>query len=160
MSGKPLEPHRPLLLKHTTQIVQARVREIRYRTDIHSISQVPANQLNLNEIGFVLVESQRPLFCDSYTRNRQTGSFILIDPITNDTLAAGMISGRPELLAPAGPVTVEERTARIGHGPHLILLPNADAAVAQEVERGLFDQGYLVFLPEISVRARSQRPAA
>ncbi|MDR3701672.1 MAG: sulfate adenylyltransferase subunit CysN [Candidatus Sulfopaludibacter sp.] len=144
MSGKPLEPHRPLLLKHTTTVVQARIPEIRHRMDVHSLTPVPANQLHLNEIGFVLVESQRPLFCDSYTRNRQTGSFILIDPISNDTLAAGMISG-PEALTPAGPVTAEDRAARIGHRPHLILLPNADAATAQEVERALFDHGYLVY---------------
>ncbi len=147
MNGKPLEPNRPFLLKHTTQVVQARVREIRYRTDIQTLAQVPANQLHLNEIGFVSVESQRPLFCDPYTRNRQTGSFILIDPITNDTLAAGMISG-PEVLAPAGPVTAEERAARIGHPPHLILLPNAGVAAAEEVERRLFDHGYLVCLTE------------
>ena len=144
MSGKPLEPNRPLLLKHTTQSVQARVREIRYRTDIHSLGQVPADQLHLNEIGFVSVESQRPLFCDPYLRNRQTGSFILIDPITNDTLAAGMISGG-ERSAPSGPVTTEERFARIGHGPHLILLPNATGDVAADVERHLFDRGYLVY---------------
>ncbi|SPE37827.1 sulfate adenylyltransferase, subunit 1 [Candidatus Sulfopaludibacter sp. SbA3] len=144
MSGKPLELHRPLLLKHTAQVVQARVREIRHRTDIHALAQVPANQLHLNEIGLVLVESQRPLFCDPYARNRQTGSFILIDPITNDTLAAGMIAG-PEVQAALGPVTVEERSARIGHTPHLILLPNADAAVAEEVERHLFDHGFLTY---------------
>ncbi len=144
MSGKPLEPHRPLLLKHTTRVVQARILEIRHRVDIHSLAQVPANQLHLNEIGFVLVESQRALFCDSYGRNRQTGSFILIDPISNDTLAAGMISG-PETLAPVGPVTAEDREARIGHRPYLILLPNADASTAEEVERTLFDRGYLVY---------------
>jgi sulfate adenylyltransferase large subunit len=144
MSGKPLEPHRPLLLKHTTNVVQARIPEIRHRVDIHTLAQVPANQLHLNEIGFVLVESQRPLFCDSYARNRQTGSFILIDPISNDTLAAGMISG-PEVLAPAGPVTAGERAARIGHEPRMILLPNANVATAQDVERALFDHGYLVY---------------
>ena len=144
MSGKPLETHRPLLLKHTTRVVQARIPEIRHRVDIHSLAQVPASQLHLNEIGFVLVEAQRALFCDSYTRNRQTGSFILIDPISNDTLAAGMISG-PEASAPLGPVTAADRAARIGHSPHLILLPNATADVAADVERNLFDHGYLVY---------------
>ena len=55
-----------------------------------------------------------------------------------------MISG-PETSAPVGPVTAEERLARIGHRPYLILLPNADADVASEVERNLFDHGYLVY---------------
>jgi sulfate adenylyltransferase large subunit len=144
MNGKPLELNRQFLLKHTTQIIPARVREIRHRTDINTLAQVPANQLHLNEIGFVLVECQRPLFCDPYLRNRQTGSFILIDPITNDTLAAGMISG-PEERTLAGKVTPEERRARIGHAPHLILLPNAGQSAVDEVERRLFDHGYLVF---------------
>ena len=147
MNARPLDAHRPFLLKHTAQTVQARIREIRYRTDIHTLEQVPANQLHLNEIGFVAVEAQKPLFCDPYTRNRQTGSFILIDPITNDTLAAGMISG-PEAQPAAGPVSAEERTARVGHAAHLFLLTKASAATAAQVERALFDQGYLVYLTE------------
>ena len=132
--------------------------QIRHRTDIHSLGQVPANQLHLNEIGFVSVESQRPLFYDPYVRNRQTGSFILIDPVTNDTLAAGMISGQ-EPPEPAGPVTPEERQARIGHSPRLILLPNADATTAHEVERFLFDQGYLVY-PTDNLRGGEAAAAA
>jgi sulfate adenylyltransferase large subunit len=145
MNAKPLEIGRPLLLKHTNQTVQARVREIRYRTDIHTLEQVASNQLQLNEIGSVVVESQRPIYCDPYTRNRQTGAFILIDPITNDTLAAGMISGPADDTAASGPVTALERAARIGHSPRLILLPNADAAIAAQIERSLFEEGYLVY---------------
>lgn len=147
MNERPLERHKPVLLKHSTQIVQARVSDIRFRTDIHTLAQVEANQLHLNEIGFVLVETHRPLFCDPYARNRQTGSFILIDPITNDTLAAGMISG-PEAAPEAGLVTAAERAARIGHAPQLILLPHADAATAEHLERQLFDHGYLVYRTE------------
>ncbi|HWC95418.1 MAG TPA: sulfate adenylyltransferase subunit CysN [Candidatus Sulfopaludibacter sp.] len=143
MSEKPLDLHRALLLKHTKQTVQARVRAIRHRTDVNSLEQLPATQLQLNEIGFVAIECQKALFCDPYARNRQTGAFILIDPISNDTVAAGMISGSPAEF-PAGPVTPEERLARIGHKSCLLLLPDADSAVAAEVERHLFDRGYLV----------------
>ncbi len=143
MNGKPLKLDRPYLLKHTAQTVQARVRELRHRADIQTLSPIPATELHLNEIGSVVVESQRPLFCDPYEKNRQTGSFILIDPITNDTLAAGMVRGAVTR-AVAGPVTAEERQARIGHGPVLIVLPDAAEQTARQVERELFDHGYLV----------------
>ncbi|HVW00845.1 MAG TPA: sulfate adenylyltransferase subunit CysN, partial [Planctomycetaceae bacterium] len=68
MNEKPLEPNRPYLLKHTTQVVNARIR---------------VGALSLNEIGPVSVETQRPLFFDAYRKNRATGAFILIDSISN-----------------------------------------------------------------------------
>ncbi len=143
-NSKPLKRDRPYLLKQTTQVVQARVREVRQRMDIRSLSEEPAEDLGLNDIGLVVVEAQRPLFADPYRKNRQTGSFILIDPITNDTLAAGMIRGAAAEKA-GGPVTEPERAARIGHEPLLILLPDADEVTAAQVERRLFDEGYLVY---------------
>jgi sulfate adenylyltransferase large subunit len=143
MNQKPLEPHRPYLLKHTTQMVHARVREIRHRVDINTLGHQRAANLQLNEIGIVSVEAQRPLFFDAYARNRATGGFIVIDPITNETLGAGMIIG-PDTWRPSGPVTPAERLARIGHRPYLVRLAHTDAEAARLVERHLFDQGYLV----------------
>jgi sulfate adenylyltransferase large subunit len=147
MNEKPLEPQRPYLLKQTTQMVHARVREIRHRVDINTLGHQRANQLQLNEIGVVSVEAQRPIFFDAYRKNRATGSFILIDPITNETLGAGMISG-PDTYRHSGPVTPAERIARIGHRPYVVRLQNTDLETAQTVERHLFDQGYLVYLIE------------
>jgi sulfate adenylyltransferase large subunit len=143
MNEKPLEPHRPYLLKHTTQLVQGRVREIRYRVDINTLGHQRASQLNLNEIGVVSVEVQRPVFFDPYRNNRATGGFILIDPITNETVGAGMIIG-PDTWRPSGPVTPAERVARIGHRPFVVRLLNTDQETARRVERHLFDQGYVV----------------
>lgn len=91
MNQKPAVAGRPYLLKHTTQTLQARIVEIRHRVDIHTLAAQPAGELQLNEIGAVVVEAQRPLFIDPYRRNRFTGSFILIDPLSNETLGAGMI---------------------------------------------------------------------
>jgi sulfate adenylyltransferase large subunit len=147
MNQKPLEPHRPYLLKQTTQIVQARVREIRHRVDIHTLGHQRASNLQLNEIGVVSVEAQRSLFFDPYRANRATGNFILIDPITNETLGAGMILG-PDTWRPSGPVTSAERLARIGHRPYLVRLVNADRETARAIERHLFDQSYLVHVIE------------
>jgi len=152
MNERPLESHHPYLLKHTTQTVQARVREILHRVDINTLAQVPANRLQLNEIGVVSLEAQRALFFDSYLRNRATGSFILIDPISNETLGAGMIT-RAGAEGHSGPVTVAERNARIGHGAFVIRLQGADFATAQAVERHLFDRGYLVHAVRASLDA-------
>jgi sulfate adenylyltransferase subunit 1 (EFTu-like GTPase family) len=91
MNEKPAAADRPYLLKHTTQTLPARIVEIRHRVDIQTLAGQPASELRLNEIGAVLVEAQRPLFFDPYRRNRFTGSFILLDPLTNETVGAGMI---------------------------------------------------------------------
>jgi sulfate adenylyltransferase large subunit len=143
MNETPLEPNRPLLLKHTTQTVQARVQAIRHRVDINSLAHEPANSLQLNEIGLVSVTTQRPLFFDSYRRNRWTGSFILIDPIGNDTLAAGMIASTREQHH-HGPVTPADRRARLGHGAFVIRLTGGTLESARLLERYLFDIGYFV----------------
>jgi len=147
MNEKALEPHRPYLLKHTTQMVQAKVRDIRHRVDINTLGHQRASQLHLNEIGVVSVETQRPVFFDAYRKNRMTGGFILIDPITNDTLGAGMIIG-PDVHHHSGPVTPAERLARIGHRPYVIRLGNGEAETARLIERHLFDLGYLVHVVE------------
>ncbi|MBV9745650.1 MAG: sulfate adenylyltransferase subunit CysN [Acidobacteriia bacterium] len=143
MNEKPLEPHRPYLLKQTTQMVHARMRDIRHRVDINTLGRQRASQLRLNEIGVVSLEAQRPVFFDAYARNRATGGFILIDPITNETLGAGMITG-PEVSHASGPVTAAERWARIGHQPWLVRLAHTNVETARLVERHLFDRGYLL----------------
>ena len=143
MNQKPLTPHRPYLIKHATQTAQVRVREIRARIDVNTLAHEPASQLGLNEIGFVSVETQRPLFFDPYHRHRTTGAFILIDPISNETVGAGMIQRAHSAIGPAGRVTEAERLAARGHGPLLIAL-DGSLEVAWALERRLFDHGYSV----------------
>jgi sulfate adenylyltransferase large subunit len=86
-----LETHRPYLLKHGTQTVSARVTSVLHRTNIQTLADEAVNSLGMNDIGVVEIESTHPLFFDPYAENRATGSFILIDPQTNHTAAAGMI---------------------------------------------------------------------
>ena len=62
---------------------------IRHKVDINTLEKVDASELQMNEIGAVMVETHKPLFFDPYLQNRATGAFILIDPITNETLARG-----------------------------------------------------------------------
>jgi len=91
MSEQPLQPRGRYSIKHTTRTARAIVEEIEHRIDINTLEHVPASQLALNEIGRVKLRCSSPLVVDPYSRNRTTGSFILIDESTNDTVAAGMI---------------------------------------------------------------------
>jgi sulfate adenylyltransferase large subunit len=144
MNQKPLEPNRGYLIKQTTQVTQARVRQIRYRIDVNTLEHEPARALELNAIGVVAVETQRPLLFDPYRRNRFTGSFILIDPLTNETMGAGMILQVEASSGTAGRVTDAERRAARGHAPLAICLPPDREDLAWLLERRLFDQGYTV----------------
>jgi bifunctional enzyme CysN/CysC len=90
-----LEPARKYVLKQTTRSIPAIVKEVQYRVDINTLHRdETVGALGLNDIGRVRLRTQQPVFVDSYDRNRQTGGFILIDPVTNATVAAGMISDR------------------------------------------------------------------
>jgi sulfate adenylyltransferase large subunit len=80
-------------LKHTTRQETAELKSIEYRIDINTLGHNPAQTLEMNEIGLVHLETVRPLLFDPYAKNRATGSFILIDPATNATVAAGLIVG-------------------------------------------------------------------
>ncbi len=91
MAEVPLANGHPYLLKHTTKQVRAVVSEVKSKIDIGTLEEYPAEELRLNEIGIVTIQTHSPLFCDEYRINRRTGCFILIDPITNATVAAGMI---------------------------------------------------------------------
>ena len=87
-----LEAGRDYLIKHTTQTTRVRITALDYRLDVNTLRRdKDATALQLNELGRVSLRSQVPLLLDEYTRNASTGSFILIDPNTNGTVAAGMV---------------------------------------------------------------------
>jgi sulfate adenylyltransferase large subunit len=91
MGQTPLRPGARLVIKHTTRTTRARIEELDYRVDINTLGHEPADGLALNEIGRVRIRTGSPLMADPYARNRTTGSFILIDEASNDTVAAGMV---------------------------------------------------------------------
>ena len=91
MSDKPLAPRGRYAIKHTTRTARAVIEDIEHRVDINTLEHVKASELGLNEIGRVHLRTSSPLVVDPYSRNRSTGSFILIDESTNDTVGAGMI---------------------------------------------------------------------
>jgi len=87
-----LEPGRDYVIKHTTRTTRARVVALDYRLDVNTLHRDrSATALKLNELGRVTLRVQQPLLLDEYSRNAATGSFILIDPDTNGTVAAGMV---------------------------------------------------------------------
>ena len=92
MNDKPLQPRGKYKLKHTTRDARAIVKDVRYKVDINTLHRVEGDQtMGLNDIGRIHLRTTVPLLHDSYSRNRLTGSIILIDEFTNETVAAGMI---------------------------------------------------------------------
>lgn len=100
---KRIQPGGKYLLKHTTREAKCILKGVRYKVDINTLHRKVGDlDIGMNDIGRVHLRVAQPLICDSYQRNRATGSFILIDEFTHATLAAGMIIGTPlsELTAP------------------------------------------------------------
>jgi sulfate adenylyltransferase large subunit len=126
--GRPLDTTRDYLVKHTSQVVPARVESVKHKMNVATLTTEPASQLAMNEVGVVRVVAARPLFFDRYGDNRGTGSFILIDRETNATAAAGMIRAA----AAEGSETAADRLARLVRGlvgSHSVLsLPEDDEA--------------------------------
>ncbi|MDP5169932.1 MAG: sulfate adenylyltransferase subunit CysN [Bacteroidia bacterium] len=92
MNDKPLQPNGKYRIKHTSRDARCVVKEVKYKVDINSLHRVEGDaSMGLNDIGRVHIRTTVPLFNDPYTRNRGTGSVILIDEFTNETVAAGMI---------------------------------------------------------------------
>ncbi len=91
LSESPLDLNRKYIIKHTTRVVKCVFARLEYRVDVNTLEQHSSATLNMNDIARVAMKVQQPLVFDSYTKNRFTGSFIVIDEATNNTVAAGMI---------------------------------------------------------------------
>ena len=150
-NAEPAEPGKSYLLKHTSRSVRAKALKIHYRVNVNTLVQEPASQLQMNDIAYVEFETVSPLFFDPYTQNRITGSFILIDPISNATLGAGMIradladrttvADDANLAQEYTSVAAADRYKRHGHYPGLILVEN-NPELATRLERALFDDRF------------------
>ncbi len=92
MNVKPLHSQTKVIVKHTTNECMAMVKELKYKVDINTLHRIEdIEKLNMNDIGRITLRTSKPLFYDPYKRNRQTGSIIIIDEQTNETIGAGMI---------------------------------------------------------------------
>ncbi|HKS44457.1 MAG TPA: adenylyl-sulfate kinase [Amycolatopsis sp.] len=141
-----LTPGATYTIRHTTRVTTAEVRTLDYRLDMNTLHRdESAKSLCLNEIGRVQLRTRQPLLFDAYRRNRATGSFVLVDDVTNDTVAAGMITG-PSLPASrvvwhSAAVSREERATQ-GMTVWLTgLSASGKSSVAVELERRLVAAG-------------------
>ena len=91
MDEEPMDRGKQFFLKHNTNTTRATIDEVCYRVDVNTMEQLPGTDFKLNEIGCVRITTAKTLFFDAYKQNKATGAFILIDPITNNTSAVGMI---------------------------------------------------------------------
>jgi bifunctional enzyme CysN/CysC len=162
MSEKPLDPAIPYTLMHTTRRVKSSVTELVYRIDVDTLHRESVDTLHLNDIGRLQITTAQPVFFDPYAQNHITGSFILIDPHTNVTVAAGMIRG--EWKAPPTPTAGAElqtsspdvvwedwniprshREVRTGHRAAVLWFTGLSGAgkstIAKELEHRLFALG-------------------
>ncbi|WP_431230934.1 adenylyl-sulfate kinase [Mycolicibacterium psychrotolerans] len=146
-----LEPGRDYIIKHTTRTTRARVAALDYRLDVNTLHRdKSATALKLNELGRVTLRTQVPLLLDEYSRNAATGSFILIDPDTNVTVAAGMVRDTaPTAARSASPNTVVHQSLvdsgdRLTKGRTLWftgLSGSGKSSVAVLVEQKLLEHG-------------------
>ncbi len=148
MDQRPLDVNRRYMLKHTSHTVPAIVSLIDHRVDLGAFKHEPAVTLRMNDIGAVSLHLLRPIAVDLYRDNRGTGALILIDPETNATVAAGMITDaqgqaatiEEDEAAAWGRVTAGEREARWRHRGGLLEL-SGPTELIDAVERSLFAIG-------------------
>jgi bifunctional enzyme CysN/CysC len=163
MDTEPMNRRTQYVLKHTTQKVKARVADIAYRIDVNTLHREDADHFELNEIGRVSIKTSRPIFFDNYRSNQGTGSFILVDPVTNRTVAAGMIRGLTrkvgDVVSPrhaesrrstnvmwqASEIQISDWAARNGHRGAVLWCTGLSGAgktiVATKLVKSLFDDG-------------------
>lgn len=167
MDQAPLETGKVYWIKHTTQLFKCSVTHLQFRIDPNTLSRQDAHNLHLNEIGRATVQCFRSVFCDEYTKNRQTGSFILIDPITHATSASGMIIERgrlPSMVRPddktvsksvvlhrqEGEVSQKDRERILKQRPATLwmtgLSGSGKSTIAYEVEKKLMAEGHLCYV--------------
>ena len=92
MNEKKMIPKGKYTIRHTSQTARCIVKNIQYKIDINTLHRIEeAKNIGLNDIGRIALKTTKPLFFDKYNRNRNTGSIIIIDEATNETVGAGMI---------------------------------------------------------------------
>lgn len=161
----PLNPRQDYLLKLATREVQCSLAHLDYLVDVDTMHREEARPLQLNDIGRAQLRLQEPIYFDPYHRNREMGSFILIDPVTHGTVAAGMIRGvSPDLRRLVQPemaeksnlieterlVSGEDRHRKQGHKGAVVWLTGLSGAgkstLAVRLEKELFEADYRVML--------------
>ncbi|MFL9814627.1 sulfate adenylyltransferase subunit CysN [Stutzerimonas sp. VN223-3] len=156
MADEPMLPGKKYDIKRATSYVPGSIASITHRVDVNTLEHGSASSLQLNEIGRVKVSLDASIALDGYAQNRTTGSFIVIDRLTNGTVGAGMIIADPIAQGSSGHhgalahVSTDERATRFGQQPATVLFTGLSGAgkstLAYAVERKLFDMGRAVYV--------------
>ncbi|PTQ71778.1 sulfate adenylyltransferase subunit CysN [Pseudomonas sp. GV071] len=156
MAEEPMLPGKKYDIKRATSYVPGSIASIVHKVDVNTLEEGAASSLQLNEIAKVKVSLDASIALDGYERNRTTGSFIIVDRLTNGTVGAGMIIAAPVggqgggLHGKLAHVATEERAARFGQQPATVLFSGLSGAgkstLAYAVERKLFDMGRAVYV--------------
>lgn len=161
MNEQPLVAGKSYWIKQTTRLATGELADLRCAIDVNTLEQKPQTQLAMNEVGNVLLSLNQPLAYDPYKLNPATGSFIIIDRLTNATVGAGMILEHTDrrgqgdvwgqtpvaenIKNKSSQVSVEDRAQRFSHKPATLLVygltGSGKATIAYELERRLWDQG-------------------
>ena len=163
MDESPMDPYTNFYIKHNTHSTKARIDKIQYRVDVNTLEKSDAELFKLNEIGRVVITTTEPLYFDAYKKNRQTGAFILIDPVTHNTVAVGMIldkvnsdklpsritdKERDHIVKQGSLISIEEREKRYGQKGETIWITGLHGSgkneLAYSLEKELFSMGKIV----------------
>ncbi|MCW7556230.1 sulfate adenylyltransferase subunit CysN [Endozoicomonas gorgoniicola] len=157
MGEQPMQPGRQYWIKFATRQIVGSFAGIHHRVDVNTLEQQAVDELQLNEIASCSLNLTQPVAVDVYAANRQTGAFIVIDRLTNATVASGMVESAGSAQRQTEPVSVQERTHRLNQNPALVQVRNADQL--QLLERQLFDRGFLPAIvdqqPDWQIRAEA-----
>lgn len=149
MTEAPLVPNKQYSLKLATRSISGSISAIQYRTDVNSMEHHEAKSLQLNEIGRCRVIVNAPVVFDAYSRTKSTGSFIIIDRLSNITVGAGMIAGAIDDASEFMLVTADDRGSRFGQQAIIIdLIGENSTEFAYQLERRLFDSGHVAAVLE------------
>ena len=165
MDEDTMDTGKQFFIKHTTNTTKARIDKVRYKIDVNTLRKDEVDSFSLNEIGRVVITTNKHLFFDPYKKNRNTGSFILIDPVTHNTCAVGMIIDRlsvsdlpsritkvdeEKIINGHSLISKVEREKRLGQKGSSIWITGLHGAgkneLAYMLEKSLFDMGATIVL--------------
>jgi len=163
MDEKPMDSYTQFYIKHNTHSTKARIDKIKYKVNVNTLEKSEVDHFELNEIGRVVMTSTKPLLFDPYKKNRQTGSFILIDTITHNTVAVGMIldkmssdklhsritdKEKEQIVKSGSLISTEEREKRYDQKAQTIWITGLHGSgkneLAYSLEKELFEMGKTV----------------
>ncbi len=165
MDEKPMDPNTHFFIKHANNTTKARIDQIRYKVDVNTLQKSEIDHFELNEIGRTVLTTNKPLFFDPYKKNKNTGSFVLIDPVSHNTVAVGMIidklssddlpskiteTDRKQIRAGKGLVKTEEYQKKYNQSGATLWITGLHGSgkneLAFSLEKQLFDMGATVVL--------------